>query len=1159
MPLPNLPTQLLRAYECSLIFGEDFLEEHRESSRIFVVGGLVYGFSLEQSGGHFVLKGNIAVRAPQPIRVRLDLTWQPQTTGYEVKSSCSCLEGGECRHAAALLSAACELNYSIRPDLEDLTAEPSPPAKSHSRSVVALEDVSPTETGKVDEAPQLTGFLKSWLDRLQSLTEAEEPDFMPREDTRMRLVYVLRPLAGRHAVELHLRTAKLDEEGLYEDVAEFKTVFKQAPPFLSPGDLQLLHSLRRLRGGAEEALLVEGPLWGPLFPKLLASGRAVWAEVSAEPLQMESTVLAVSLGWKTLANGHQKPTLVASGRTIEALPVDPLLVVDVGQASVHPISCAEPLKLVRAWLEMPEIPPQEADVLRGHLNQPRRGLSLPAPAPLPTVEVTEDVPRPRLLLQAQAVFSTYSSQPGSFGYDQLVRQGSVEFCYPSAPHLPFPYGAGPLEVTVREEERIIRLRRNLSLERDLADTLSGYGLRLLGSLSLAGLKPGVKDHWCFSPDSANRWFEFLLQAVPRLEARGWTVEQASGFNMEIVRPEAFFSDLREDEKGGWFELDCGVEINGRPFPILPAILAWLKTERQGTPLEELARLGQQPIMLPFEGKYLAFPADRLHRMLSLLTELFSTQERVLKAGRLPLHRLRAAQLLAAAEQGDMACQDPGLQELATQLGSGGLQASGAGWAHTPPPVGLKAELRPYQLDGFRWLSFLARHQLGGVLADDMGLGKTLQTLAMILAEKESGAMTQPVLIVAPKSVVYNWAEEAARFTPKLKTLIYSGQDRTKQLANFRKNDVVLTNYPILARDEDALAAFEFHAIILDEAQNIKNASARTTQAAQRLHARFRLCLTGTPMENHLGELWSLFHFLMPGYLGTREFFQHTFRDAIEKHGDESRQAYLRTRLGPVMLRRTKQSVLHDLPPKIETIHRVELSQAQKDLYETVRAAMDERIRSEIATRGAERSQIQILDALLKLRQICCDPRLLKMDAAKGVLESAKLDALMEVVLPLIAEGRRILLFSQFTEMLALIQQRLVEEGVEHLLLTGQTEDRGALVHAFQNGQAPVFLISLKAGGVGLNLTAADTVIHYDPWWNPAAENQATDRAHRMGQKNTVFIFKFICQDTIEEKILLLQRKKAALVQGLLEGENIGSLRFTEEDLAVLFQPLPDAK
>ena len=309
------------------------------------------------------------------------------------------------------------------------------------------------------------------------------------------------------------------------------------------------------------------------------------------------------------------------------------------------------------------------------------------------------------------------------------------------------------------------------------------------------------------------------------------------------------------------------------------------------------------------------------------------------------------------------------------------------------------------------------------------------------------------------------------------------------------------------------------------------------------------------MENHLGELWSIFQFLMPGFLGTGDQFTLLFRNPIEKQDDRDRRALLARRIAPVFLRRTKEAVLSDLPPKVEMVQRIALTPAQADLYESVRAAMDVRIHEEIDRSGIARSQIYILDALLKLRQVCCHPALLKTEAAAAVKESAKLEALMDLVEPLAAEGRRILVFSQFVTMLNLISARLKKEKIGHLLLTGQTQNRGDLVREFQSGAAPVFLISLKAGGTGLNLTAADTVIHYDPWWNPAAEAQATDRAHRIGQQSTVFVHKLICEGTIEERILELQKRKATLIAGLLDGSSGSLAGITAEDIDFLLSPI----
>jgi SNF2 family DNA or RNA helicase len=311
----------------------------------------------------------------------------------------------------------------------------------------------------------------------------------------------------------------------------------------------------------------------------------------------------------------------------------------------------------------------------------------------------------------------------------------------------------------------------------------------------------------------------------------------------------------------------------------------------------------------------------------------------------------------------------------------------------------------------------------------------------------------------------------------------------------------LTTYPLLTRDHEVLVAREWHAVILDEAQTIKNPNAETTRQALRLKAGQRLCLSGTPLQNHLGELWSLFDFLAPGFLGSQRGFRARYRNPIEKHGDAERQVLLNKRVRPFMLRRTKAEVATELPPKTEIFDVVEMEQAQRAIYDGIRLAMHSRVRAAIADKGLARSGIIILDALLKMRQACCDPRLLKLKAVeKAKAGSAKLDRLAEMLPIMISEGRRILLFSQFTEMLGLIEQRLWDEKIEYVMLTGDTRDRKTPVKNFQAGKVPVFLISLKAGGVGLNLTAADTVIHYDPWWNPAAEDQATDRAHRPGQE-----------------------------------------------------------
>lgn len=453
------------------------------------------------------------------------------------------------------------------------------------------------------------------------------------------------------------------------------------------------------------------------------------------------------------------------------------------------------------------------------------------------------------------------------------------------------------------------------------------------------------------------------------------------------------------------------------------------------------------------------------------------------------------------------------------------------------------------------MQFLREYELGGILADDMGLGKTVQTLAHFGVEKSARRLKKPSLLVAPTSLVNNWAMEAERFSPNLSVLILHGSDRKTRFSDIEKANIVITTYPLIFRDKDILLAHDYYYVILDEAQFIKNAKAKVTQILLQIKAQHRLCLTGTPMENHLGELWSLFHFSLPGLLGSAKRFKEVFRTPIERHGDAERHHQLVTRIKPFMLRRRKDDVLQELPKKTEMVRSIAINGAQRDLYESVRLSMERHVRDAVSQRGLNRSQIVILDALLKLRQICCAPTLLKLKTVRKNVASAKLDDLMTFLPSLLEEGRRVLLFSSFTSMLALIEAELTQKSIAYVKLTGQTRDRKTPIAQFQSREVPLFLISLKAGGVGLNLTAADTVIHYDPWWNPAAEQQATDRAHRIGQTKPVFVYKLITKGTVEEKILEMQAKKCALIAGIVEQKIQKEVQLTHDDLNALFQPM----
>jgi superfamily II DNA or RNA helicase len=458
-----------------------------------------------------------------------------------------------------------------------------------------------------------------------------------------------------------------------------------------------------------------------------------------------------------------------------------------------------------------------------------------------------------------------------------------------------------------------------------------------------------------------------------------------------------------------------------------------------------------------------------------------------------------------------------------------------------PPLGdLDTVLRPYQKQGVAWLHFLRVNSFGGVLADEMGLGKTLQTLAFLLSLRLTGVRSpdaRPHLIVCPTSLVFNWLAEARKFTPQLKALALQGPDRHARFDEIAGSDLVITSYALIRRDAEKYRSLEFDTVALDEAQHIKNRQTQNAQAVKSIRSRHRIVLTGTPMENSVLDLWSIFDFLMPGYLGTAKDFRERYELPIAKEKDAAAQTRLARRLKPFLLRRLKREVAADLPARLEQISYCELTPEQRGVYQQVIEASRKEVLEAVGEQGIARSRMVVLTALLRLRQICCDLRLLKVENVKPADASGKLEMFGELLEEVIDGGHRLLVFSQFTGMLALLKEKLNAEGIEYCYLDGSTTNRGAEVERFQTSAAiPVFLISLKAGGVGLNLTGADTVIHFDPWWNPAVEDQATDRAHRIGQTKIVTSYKLITRDTVEEKILMLQNRKREIIQATLGGE-----------------------
>ncbi len=667
--------------------------------------------------------------------------------------------------------------------------------------------------------------------------------------------------------------------------------------------------------------------------------------------------------------------------------------------------------------------------------------------------------------------------------------------------------------------------------------------------------------------------DFHADQVPALQALGWQVVTEPGFAHHSQAVGGWQLGLSEDatdaerhprrrvegvglerRKGAWL-VSLGMEVDGQRIDLAPLIANLLRRDKRWLDAVAIAAIEDEAIvsLRAPGGRRFHTPAAPLKAMMQALLDLLKPGE--LEKGK-PL-RLSAwdADRIQSIEDDSGGCWqihgDAGLKVLGHRLLRAGPPEAVA------QPRGLGLSLRPYQLHGLAWLQHLREHHLAGILADDMGLGKTAQALAHIATEKQAGRLDRPALVVVPTSLLFNWQQEAARIAPGLVVTTWHGPDRAATpLANA---DLVLTTYHLVWRDLRALSAQPWHLLILDEAQAVKNARARAARALRRLEARHRLALTGTPLENHLGELWSLFDLLMPGFLGDSRTFARHWRKPIEVNRDGPRARLLAARVRPFILRRLKTEVATELPPLTELVHRVTLEGQQKQLYESVRVAADHLVRRILQRDGfTSTSLISVLDAMLKLRQVCCDPRLVKGVQMAPHTERAKLEWLREHLPNFVAQGRRLLVFSQFTEMLELISTELAELHLPHLLFTGRTPaaQRGEIVRRFQAHEVPVLLASLKAGGVGLNLTAADTVIHVDPWWNPAVQAQASARAHRIGQNQPVFVCQLVAEGSIEERMLELQARKKVLAEGLL-GSDDGSLlaKFSEQDLGLLLAPL----
>ncbi|MES2758468.1 MAG: DEAD/DEAH box helicase [Pseudomonadota bacterium] len=1004
-----------------------------------------------------------------------------------------------------------------------------------------------------DIGPPLPYALVSWLDLVRETAATATAAVPAKSQAGQRLMYVLVPDGSGVRLKLHLSKTRARADGSIASATigrDTASLLNNPPAYASSADIYTLRLFASMFSYSSYGVAVTEPrdeTGNHFLRHVLDEGNLGWAEAtSAFKAGAISPVAAgparaARLGWS--ADGQTIGSMRLAWLFDDGEPVHfilptkpPMYLHDYLLGELVLGDTARTVPMARLMTMVERAPPVAAGDAAGVARQlAAQGLAALVPVPPARQRITRDDIRARPLL----VLGSLSAAAPGRGEPHLDDYVVLGFDYDGERVV-----AGSAEELARHVGAATEL-----IARDLAlETAAGARLAALGLRGDAG---GGSLPVLLQLANADDWLRFAREGLPRLRADGWIIEQGAGFPFDLAEVDEWYAEVADGaESSPWFDLELGIVVDGGQVPLLPVLLEMIRSAPQEFDAAALAGHPDGDLLfarLP-GGARVALPWGRVKPILAALGELFFN-EHIGKSVRLPtLDAARLAELEASVQlrwTGGAQLRAMG-EKLRT---FGGVQA-------VPAPLGLQASLRPYQSAGLAWMQFLREFGFAGILADDMGLGKTIQTLAHILLEKEAGRLTAPALVVAPTSLMGNWQAEAARFAPGLRVLLLHGPERLGRFDQVGQHDLVLTTYALLPRDEARLRAHSFHLLILDESQYVKNSRSKAAQTAALLTARHRLCLTGTPLQNHLGELWAQFHFLMPGLLGDEKAFNANFRKPIEKLGDGGRNAFLVRRIKPFLLRRTKDAVAKELPPKTEMVREVELAGAQRDLYETVRLAMDRKVREAIASKGVARSQIVILDALLKLRQVCCDPRLVKSAGARAAgAPSAKLDELMEMIVTLLDEGRKILVFSQFTSMLALIEAELRQRAIAYALLTGDTVDRAGQVAAFQQGAVPLFLISLKAGGVGLNLTAADTVIHYDPWWNPAAENQATDRAWRIGQDKPVFVYKLIARGTLEEKIQQLQRRKAGLAGAVLAGDGAGDLALTQADLQAILAPL----
>ncbi|GBQ24925.1 DNA/RNA helicase superfamily II [Gluconacetobacter sacchari DSM 12717] len=1115
------------------------------------------GLAYARQGRVSALKANLAdgtitarvagsARTPYDVSIRF--------TGREtITSKCSCPIGTGCKHVAATLFAAMK----------------APQAEGPPNALPALRSATPVPTRQNTVLP---ADVAHWFETMRPLLEPQRPTA-----GNPTVLYIVQPLGGERGKKPGKNASADTPQARQKKLAVSARLVQLNPngePSRGEGTILTLWQIDQLTQDraasdgitATDRALVQQMHTRPfnvdmdgglalaggyaILLRLIATGRARWGSVHGPTMLLLEPVPARPV-WKHDGEGRACIGLAADGLSADTITglVAPPVLIDPTSGAVHPVEFGLSSALAGQILRLPPIAPGDvADVARQwHALAPAM---IPPPPPPEIHERRDIVPVPTVLITMDKVKLRNARRGYYHTSAQKVDCAVSRLSFAYRDTIVDARTAGHA-LLVREDDRFLRIMRDDTAEQKAEERLLEFGLLPLDTFE--GALPSEKQQWDFAPAvpaTASDFASFVIRDIAILRKAGWKVETARNFPLKLaeIAPEKIEADLVPSGID-WFDMRLGANVDGKRIDLVPALrrmLARMDAEEVMAFLETDDPPPDIIVPIPLDdGRVAPVELAKLLPILRALLLLSTTDNSAGKPG-VASHDLG---LLAALDQtlGTLRGAEM-LRKLARELTS-------LRFPPTPLPPGFLATLRPYQQTGLDWLEALARGGLGGLLADDMGLGKTVQALAHIAVRRCETPDAPPVLVVAPTSVLPNWQAEIARFAPTLSILILHGAERHGLHAEIASHDIVLTTYPLLIRDRDALTPEPFSLVVFDEAHTLKNPATNGHATARALKAERRLALTGTPIENRLTDAWALFDLIAPGLLGTTKSFGKQFRTPIEKHGDPEIRARLARTLRPFLLRRTKDLVAPDLPRKSVLSVAIELEPAQRALHESQRLLMQKQVREEIERVGLMRAQIVVLTALTRLRQVCCDPRLLgeKAITRKGgqPAPSAKLTRLLEMLGDMLTQGRRIIVFSQFTTMLDLIKPALARMDIAWTELTGSTKDRRTPVNRFQSGEVPLILVSLKAGGTGLNLTAADTVILYDPWWNPAIEAQAIDRAHRLGQTKKVFVYRLIARDTIEEKILILQERKAAFAEALWSENAATPAALSEDDIAFL--------